>query len=380
MQAYFDHNATTPLDEGVLAQMLPFLRQEYGNASSRHEFGTRARRAVNRAREQIAEMVNVQPGQIVFVSGGTEANNLFIRGAAAYLKPSQVVVSSIEHPCIAKPARDLVRQDWKLRKLATDAQGRVEIDDAQSALREPTGLVSVMLANNETGVTQPVAKIAAMARESKAWMHTDAVQALGKIEVDFEALGVHAMSLSAHKIYGPKGIGALVVDNRLELKPIIHGGGHEGGMRSGTENVPAIVGFGAACELASRRMQALAQGARALRDRAEEGAIALGARIFGRGAERIPNTTYFAFPDIDGETLVIELDKAGFAVASGAACSSTSTEPSATLLAMGVAPEVARGAVRVSFGAQNNAGEVDEFLRALGATVARLRRMTAIAV
>jgi len=380
MQAYFDHNATTPLDEGVLAQMLPFFKQEYGNASSRHDFGTRARQAVNKAREQIAGIVNVQPVQVVFVSGGTEANNLFIRGAAAYLKPGQVVVSAIEHPCVAKPAQDLVRQGWKLRKLAVDSQGRVDIADAEVALREPTGLVSVMLANNETGVIQPVSEIAAMTRGKRAWMHTDAVQALGKIAVDFEALGVHAMTLSAHKIYGPKGIGALIVDKRLELKPIIHGGGHEGGMRSGTENVPAIVGFGAACELAARRMEAIAQRTCDLRDRTEEGAAALGAEIFGRGAERISNTTYFAFPDIDGETLVIELDKAGFAVASGAACSSTSTEPSATLLAMGVGPELARGAVRVSFGVQNTASEVEDFLQALGATVSRLRRLTAIAV
>jgi cysteine desulfurase len=380
MQAYFDHNATTPLDEGVLAEMLPFLRQEYGNASSRHDFGTRARKAVNRAREQIAGMVNVQPGQIVFVSGGTEANNLFIRGAAAYMKPAQIVVSAIEHPCVARPAQDLGRQGWKLRKLAADSSGRVDIADAAAALREPTNLVSVMLANNETGVIQPVLEIAALARAKRAWMHTDAVQALGKIPVDFEALGVHAMTLSAHKIYGPKGIGALVVDKRLELKPIIHGGGHEGGMRSGTENVPAIVGFGAACVLAAGRMEALANQTSGLRNRTEKGAAELGARIFGRGAERIPNTTYFAFPDIDGETLVIELDKAGFAVASGAACSSTSTEPSATLLAMGVAPELARGAIRVSFGAQNTAIEVEDFLQALGATVSRLRRLTAIAV
>jgi cysteine desulfurase len=380
MPIYFDHNATTPLDEGVLAQMLPFLKQEYGNASSRHDLGTRARRAVERAREQVAFLVNVQPLQVVFVSGGTEANNLFIRGAAGYLKPDQIVISSVEHPCVTMPAKDLARAGWKVRKLAADAQGRVDLADAQLALREPTGLLSVMLANNETGVIQPVAQIAALGRERKSWVHTDAVQALGKIKVDFAALGVHAMTLSAHKIYGPKGIGALVVDKRLELKPIIHGGGHEGGMRSGTQNVPAIVGFGAACELASVRMEALARSTRALRDRTEAGAAALGGRIFGAGAERLPNTTYFAFPDIDGETLVIELDRAGFAVASGAACSSTSTEPSNTLLAMGIAPEIARGAVRVSFGAQNTPAEAEAFLQALGATVARLRRMTAIAV
>ncbi len=380
MQAYFDHNATTPIDERVLAQMLPFLRQDFGNASSRHDFGTRARRAVENAREQIASTVNVQPTQVVFVSGGTEANNLFVRGAAAYLKPAQVAVSAIEHPCVAKPAQDLIRQGWTLRKLSVDSRGRIDLEAARVLLREPAALVSVMLANNETGVIQPVAQLAAMARETRAWMHTDAVQALGKIQVDFQALGVHAMSLSAHKIYGPKGIGALIVDKRLELKPIVHGGGHERGMRSGTENVPAIVGFGAACALATERMQALAQRTSQLRDLAEHGAAALGATIFGGSAERLPNTTYFAFSDIDGETLVIELDKAGFAVASGAACSSTSTDPSATLLAMGVSPELARGAVRVSFGAQNTVEEVKNFLHALDATVSRLRRLTAVAV
>jgi len=380
LPTYFDHNATTPLDERVLERMLPFLRQEFGNASSRHDLGTRARRAVECAREQVASIVNAQPAQVVFMSGGTEANNLFIRGGAGYLKPGQIAISAIEHPCVVMPAKDLARAGWKVRKLAADAQGRVDLADAQAALREPTGLVSVMLANNETGVIQPVAQIAALARERKAWVHTDDVQALGKIKVDFAALGVHAMTLSAHKIYGPKGIGALVVDKRLELKPIIHGGGHEGGMRSGTQNVPAIVGFGAACELASTRMEALARSTRALRDRMESGAAALGARIFGAGAERLPNTTYFAFAGIDGETLVIELDRAGFAVASGAACSSTSTEPSATLLAMGVAPEIARGAVRVSFGAHNTPAEAEAFLKALGTTVARLQRMTAIAI
>lgn len=237
-----------------------------------------------------------------------------------------------------------------------------------------------MLANNETGVVQPVAQISGMAREQRAWMHSDAVQALGKIRVDFEVLGVHAMTISGHKINGPKGAGALVVDKHLELKPIIHGGGHEGGLRSGTENVPAIVGFGAACELAAGRMERVASHTRSLRDRVEQGVAAQGAVIFGGDAERIPNTAYFAFPNIDGETLVIELDKTGFAVASGAACSSTSTEPSATLLAMGVPPELARAAVRISFGVDNGAEQVEDFLRVLGATVARLRRLTAIAV
>lgn len=377
---YFDHNATTPLDEKVLAAMLPYLREQYGNASSRHEFGTFARKAANQAREQVAALIRVQPAQVTFTSGGTESNNAFIKGAAGMLKPSQVAVSAIEHPCIAKPAQELARSGWKVRRLAADSGGRVDLVDVAQALKEPTGMVSVMLANNETGVIQDVAAIAGQARAARAWMHTDAVQALGKIAVDFNALNVHAMTLSAHKIYGPKGVGALVLDKRIELKPLISGGGHEQGLRSGTENVPGIVGFGAACELAGQRMRELAPRLAAMRDQFERGLGGMGAMIFGADAPRIPNTSYFAIPGIEGETLVIELDKAGFAVASGAACSSASTEPSATLLAMGVAPENARGAVRFSLGMQNTPQQVENFLRALQGALARFKRLTAIAV
>jgi cysteine desulfurase len=378
--AYFDHNATTPLDDRVFEAMLPYLRGRYGNASSRHEAGTVARRAVDAAREQIAALVNVQPSQVIFVSGGTEANNLFIKGAAGYLMPTQIAVSAIEHPCVAKPAQELARQGWKLRKLAVSRAGVIDLADVDAALKEPTGIVSVMLANNETGVIQDVAAVAASARKAKAWMHTDAVQALGKIPVDFPALGVHAMTISAHKIYGPKGAAALVVDKRLQLRPLIHGGGHELGLRSGTENVPAIVGFGAACELAAGRILELAQRQAAMRERLEPGLHAMGAAIFGEDAPRIRNTTYFAFNGIVGETLVIELDKAGYAVAPGAACSSANPEPSATLLAMGVDAELARGAVRFSLGAGNTPQQVDEFLKALKAVVHRLRSLTAMAV
>ena len=377
---YFDHNATTPVDERVLAAMLPYLRGNFGNASSRHEFGTVARKAVDTAREQVAALVGVQPAQVVFVSGGTEANNLFLKGAAACLKPTQVAVSAIEHPCVAKPAQDLARQGWRARKLAVTRDGAIDLADVDDALRAPTGLVSMMLANNETGVIQDVAAVAERARRAGAWMHTDAVQALGKIPVEFKSLNVHAMTLSAHKLYGPKGAGALIVDKRLELKPIIQGGGHERGLRSGTENVPAIAGFGAACELAAGRMAPLGARLEAERARLEEGLRAQGAVIFGARTPRVPNTTYFALPGIDGEALVIELDKAGFAVAAGAACSSTSTEPSATLLAMGIAPEIARGAVRFSTGAGNTADEIAEFLTALSDVADRLRRLTAIAV
>lgn len=382
---YFDHNATTPLDERVLAAMLPFLKDQHGNASSRHEFGTVARKAVDDAREQVAALVGVQPVQVIFTGGGTEANNLFIKGAAGYLKPAQVAVSAVEHPCVAKPAQELLRQGWTLRKLAVARNGAIDLADVDAALATTTGMVSVMLANNETGVIQDVAAVGERARRAKAVMHTDAVQALGKIAVDFNALNVSAMTLSAHKIYGPKGAGALVVDKRLELRPLLSGGGHERGMRSGTENVPAIVGFGAACELAAGRMGDLATQMQRLRERLECGLTAMGVTIFGAGATgagatRVPNTSYFALKGIDGEALVIELDKAGYAVAAGAACSSTSSEPSATLLAMGVAPTVARGAVRFSLGAGNTAEQVDGFLTTLAAVAQRLRRLTAVAV
>ena len=380
MHVYFDHNATTPLDGRVLEAMLPFLREQCGNASSRHEFGTVARKAVDDAREQVAALIGVQPAQVIFTSGGTEANNLFIKGAAGYLKPAQIAVSAIEHPCVAKPAQELARQGWSLRRLAVTRQGTVDLSDVDAALATATGMVSVMLANNETGVIQDVAAVGERARRAKALMHTDAVQALGKMAVDFNALNVHAMTLSAHKIYGPKGAGALVVDKRLELRPLLSGGGHERGMRSGTENVAAIVGFGAACELAAGRMTDLNRQLSALRERLELGLGGLGAVIFGAAAVRVPNTSYFSLPGIDGEALVIELDKAGYAVAAGAACSSANTEPSATLLAMGVETELARGAVRFSLGAANTAEQVDGFLKALATVVQRLRQLTAVAV
>jgi len=380
MSAYFDHNATTPIDDHVLQAMMPYLRDEYGNASSRHDSGTRARQALDVAREQVAALVGVQAAQVVFVSGGTEANNMFVKGMAAYLKPTQIAISAIEHPCVLKPATSLARTGWKVRKLKADTDGTVNLDDVDDALRVPTGMVSVMLANNETGVLQPVAQVAERARAARAWMHTDAVQCVGKLPVDFESLGVHAMTLSAHKMYGPKGAGALIVDKRLPVKALIDGGGHEGGLRSGTENVPAIVGFGAACELAASRMAELGEHTRRLRELIDRGLAEQGATIFGSHAPRIPNTTYFAFKDIDGDLLVIELNKCGFATASGSACSSTSAEPSATLLAMGVEPDIARGAVRLSFGASNTLQQTEEFLIVVAEVVNRLRRLTAVAV
>jgi len=380
MSAYFDHNATTPLDEKVFEAMLPYFKQHFGNASSRHEYGRIARKAVEEAREQVADAVGAHPSQVVFVSGGTEANNFMLKGASAYLKPSRVVVGSVEHPSVMKPAQELAQMGWSLRKIATDGQGLLDLSDAEFALQEPTGLVSTMLVNNETGVVQNVAVIAEMARKRGAWMHTDAVQALGKIEIDFASLNVHAMTLSAHKVYGPKGIAALVVDKRLELKPLISGGGHEKGLRAGTENVPAIVGFGVACELAQKRLAESSGYLQPLRAKLEIGLAEMGAVIFGQAADRVANTSYFSFPGVDGETLVMELDRAGYAVASGSACSSGSSEPSPVLMAMQVERDIARGAIRVSLGKDNIDAQIDGFVVALQTVLARLRKLSAIAV
>ncbi len=379
VQAYFDHNATTAMDDAVLDVMLPYFQGEFGNPSSRHLRGMAARRAIDQAREQVADAVGVQPEQVAFCSGGSEANNLFILGAAGYLKPTRIIVSAIEHPCVLRPAQELARrklEKWDLRRLAVDRLGQVSLDDAANAMREQQpGLVSVMLANNETGVIQDVAAIAEKARGHGAWTHTDAVQAFGKIPVDFAALKVHAMTLSAHKIYGPKGAAALIVDKQLLLKPLIFGGGHENGLRSGTENVPAIVGFGAACELAKIRMAGMTTRVAAMHTRLEQGLIAMGAVIFGLGAARLPNTCYFALPGIEGDTLVVRLDKAGFAVASGAACSSVTPGQSHVLEAMGVEPLLARCAVRISLGSTNTPVQVEDFLKTLSSTAAGLRNM-----
>lgn len=382
--AYLDYNATTPLNPAVLAAMLPYLEQQFGNASSRHEYGRAARKAIDEARQQVAHAVGAHPTEVVFTSGGSEANNLFIKGTAANLKPGLIAISSIEHPCVREPAKVLKRQGWTMHEIAVDAAGVIAADDYAATLAQAPRLISVMRANNETGVLQDVATLAEQAKTSAAsraaWFHSDAVQALGKIPVDFRALGVHGLTVSAHKIGGPKGAAALVVDKRVEIAPLISGGGHERGLRSGTENVAAIVGFGAACEIAVQRLDSEPQRLRALRDELAQGLAAQGAHIFGaHAAQRLPNTVYFSIPGIDGETLVGKLDRVGFAVASGAACSSANPEPSHVLLAMGVDSEVARGAVRISLGAATTQQQVKDFLVALDGMVVQLKGLTALA-
>jgi len=378
---YLDHNATTPVSPDVLEAMLPFFAQQHGNASSRHEYGRAARRAIDEARQRVASAVGAHPTEVIFTSGGSEANNLFIKGTAAMLPAGTVAISAIEHPCVREPAKALRRHGWRLREIEVDGECRLASADFHAALAEQPALISIMLANNETGAIQDIAALAAQAAATRAWFHTDAVQALGKVSVDFRSLnaaGVHAMTLSAHKLGGPKGAGALIIDKRVDLAPLIDGGGHERGLRSGTENVPAIVGFGMACETAANCLKEAPLQLRQLRGSLERGLVAQGATIFAAHAERLPNTVYFSLPGIDGETLVARLDRAGFAVASGAACSAANPEPSHVLLAMGIAPETARGAVRVSLGRQNTADDVAGFLRALAATVSQLQSLTAL--
>jgi cysteine desulfurase len=376
---YFDNNSTTALKTEVLEAMLPFMTNQHGNATSRHSFGRTARAAIEHAREQVAAAVGAYANQIVFTSGGTEANNFAVHGICNNLEPAQILMSAIEHPCVSRPAVAMQARGWKANSIQVDANCNIEMTHLQKLLLTPTNLVSVMLANNETGAIQDIAAIAKLAREHKAFMHTDAVQALGKIPVDFFALGVHAMTVSSHKIGGPLGAGALVIDKRIDIQPLLYGGGQERGLRSGTENLAAIVGFGVACELAVKNLTAFDMHTEALRKHLEVGLQKLNAVIFGQESIRISNTSFFAFPNIDGETLVIALDKAGFAVASGSACSSDSDEPSHVLLAMKVDEDLARGAVRVSFGMHNTIEQVSRFLNALEQELSRLRKLTAIA-
>ncbi|WP_047517523.1 cysteine desulfurase family protein [Methylophilus sp. Q8] len=376
---FLDHNSTTALKPQVLEAMLPWLTQATGNPTSRHVYGRNAREAMELARKQIAECVGVQASQIVFTSGGTEANNFAIKGITANLSPSQLLISAIEHPCVTRPAQSLAWHDWKVAQLGVNSQGVIDLAQAEQALSTRTGLISAMLANNETGARQPIAELAQLAKAHGALLHTDAVQAFGKIAVDMHALGVHAMTISSHKIGGPIGVGALILDKRVDIAPLLHGGGQERGLRSGTENVAGIVGFARACQLAMETLDARQTVVQALRDQLETGLNKLGATIFASQTERLPNTSFFAITNIEGETLVTALDKAGFAVASGSACSSDSTEPSHVLLAMSITPDLARGAVRVSLSDSNTSEEITQFLAALQQQVQRLKGLNAVA-
>jgi len=376
---YFDHNATTQIDGRVLDAMLPWMRTQSGNPSSRHQFGRAAREAVAQAREQVARACGAQASQVVFTASGTEANNLAIKGLADYLPHGQILSSAVEHPCVTRSAMAMRALGRASNSIPVGSDGKVDRAEMKAQLSQATSLVSVMLANNETGVLQDVAELAELARAHGSLMHTDAVQALGKIAINFNDLNVHAMTVSSHKLHGPQGAAALILDKRVDIQPLLHGGGQERGLRSGTENVAAIVGFGLACELASQQLADYQGHTISLRTQLEEGLAAMNATIFGAQSIRLSNTSFFAMDGIEGETLVMALDRKGFGVASGSACSSDSTEPSAVLLAMGVQEDLARGAVRVILGQQNTAQQVSDFLQLLQQEIVRLKQLSAMA-
>lgn len=368
MPIYFDNNATTQLDPRVVEAMLPYLSGPYGNPSSLHRYGRASRDAVEQARAQVARLVNAQPGEILWTSGGTEANNLAIKGVADHAHPTRILYGVTEHPAVMEAAEALKHRGWGIEPVAVDPDGVIDWPAFERQMaRAPLRLVSLMRANNETGVIQDVARAAALVHRTGAWLHVDAVQAAGKMPVDFAALGADLMSLSSHKIHGPKGIGALVVKSHVELTPLLHGGAQERGLRGGTENLTSIVGFGVAAELALEELEQRMAEARVLRERLEAGLKSIpDLRIFGERAERLPNTVQFALAGYDGEALLMQLDRKGFAVSSGSACASGLGEPSHVLIGMGLEREVAKGAVRVSLGKDNTAAQVGQFLAALG--------------
>ena len=376
---YFDHNATTQIDARVLDAMLPWMSAQSGNPSSRHQFGRAAREAVAQAREQVARACGAQASQVVFTASGTEANNLAIKGLADYVPSGQILSSAVEHPCVTRSAMAMRALGHTSNSIPVDSHGKVDGAEMKVQLSQATSLVSVMLANNETGVLQDVAELAEIARAHGSLVHTDAVQALGKIKLNFNDLNVHAMTVSSHKLHGPQGAAALILDKRVDIQPLLHGGGQERGLRSGTENVAAIVGFGLACELAIQQLADYQGHTLSLRTQLEAGLANMNASIFGAQSTRLSNTSFFAVDGIEGETLVVALDRKGYAVASGSACSSDSTEPSAVLLAMGVQEELARGAVRVSLGTQNSAQQVANFLQQLQQEILRLKQLSAMA-
>ncbi len=362
MPVYLDNNATTPLDAQVLDAMLPYMQGLHGNPSSVHRYGRLTRNAMEQARTQVAGLVGVQPEQVVFTSGGTEANNLAIQGVLGHLPAAGLAVSSIEHASLLEPARALQTKGWQLELLPVNGQGQVEVS-ALAGLAENTRLVSVMAANNETGTVQ---NIAALSAATGALFHTDASQAAGKIAVDFAAMGVDLMTLSSHKIYGPQGAGALIMNRAVDIRPILLGGGQEHNLRSGTENIAAIVGFGVAAQLAGQALELRQQQVMQLRDELIRRLQPISSvKIFAADVESLPNTVQFAVGGYDGEALLMELDRRGFAVSSGSACHARQTDPSHVLLAMGVDETTARGAIRISFGKDNRAEDIDQFMDAL---------------
>ena len=384
---YFDHNATTPVDSAVLAEMLPYLGSEYGNASSVHAFGQTARGAVERARESVGALIGAKPAEIVFTSGGTESDNAAICGVAGATTRSgrrpHIITTAIEHAAVLHTCQALEKGGQErgadVTYLPVSTDGVVDPQDVRRALRPETVLISVMHANNELGTLQPIEEIGRIAAEAGVTFHSDAVQSAGKVALDVAQLGVHLLSLSAHKLCGPKGVGALYVRKGVRLAPLMYGGHSERDRRAGTENVPAIAGFGKAAELA--RAHLAEEGARiaALRNRLEQGLLERvpGARVNGRAVPRTPNTCNMLFPGVESESLVIALDLRGLACSAGAACSSGATDPSHVLAAIDLSSADARASVRLSLGCNNTDEDIARALEIIPAVVAAHRGVSA---
>jgi cysteine desulfurase len=379
---YLDNNATTRCDPRVVEAMLPHFGEHYGNAASRHHvFGQQAEAAVERAREQVAQLIGASPREVVFTSGATEANNLALKGAAAMLRQqgNHLVTTAVEHKAVLDVCRRLQRDGFDVTVLPVDRHGRVSAEQVAAALTDRTILVSVMAANNEVGTLQPVAAVGRLCKERRVLFHCDAAQAGGKLPLDVEALGVDLLSLSAHKMYGPKGVGALYVRRRqphVRLEPLLDGGGHERGMRSGTLPVPLIVGFGVACDLCRDEMAAEAGRLTRLRERLRQGLQGQVAETFlnGHPTERLPNNLNLSFAHVHGEALLMGLR--GVAVSSGSACTSANVEPSYVLKALGVDDELAHASLRFGLGRFTTEAEIDFAIEEVARVVARLRALS----
>ncbi len=383
---YLDNSATTQVDPRVLEAMMPYLTEKFGNPSSIHFFGQEAKSAVDKARHQVAGLINSRPNEIVFTSGGTEANNLAIRGileSQPAISNPHIVTSVIEHSAVRNVCEDLEKRGFSVTYLPVYENGIVKLEDLEAAITENTVLVSIMTANNEIGTLQPVAGIGKLTKElrsqgRKIWFHTDAVQALGKVPVDVEEIGCDLLSLTAHKIYAPKGVGALYVRRGVRLHPQNIGGHQERDRRGGTESVPNIVGLGEACSIASDELETAAEASRLLRDRLESavGEDIQGVVFNGDRERRLPNIANISFTSIEGEGLLINLDLQGIAVSTGSACSSGTLEPSPVIRAIGRGDDLARGAIRFSFGRFNTYDDVEDLLRLLSSCVKNLRELS----
>jgi cysteine desulfurase len=376
-RVYLDNNATTPLLPEVFEAMRPYFEEHFGNASSIHHHGQETRAAVENARESVAALLGCSASEVIFTSGGTESDNLAIAGLVA--AGGHVITSSIEHHAVLHAVEHLKEMGCEITVLPVDGRSLIDPADVKRALRPNTTMISVMMANNETGVLQPVEEIGKIAAEAGILFHTDAVQAAAKVAIDVQRIGCHALSISGHKIHAPQGTGALYLKKGTRLQPLFHGGRHERSHRAGTENVPGIVALGKAAQLAK---QSLERGddrkMAAMRDRLQQEILAQveEAQVNGQGAARVPNTTNIRFEHLEGESMVIALDLKGLAVSTGAACSSGAIEPSHVLVAMGLHPEQARSSIRFSLGKQTKAEDIDFALALIPETVARLRELS----